>query len=94
MSNIATEIVKTVDLLKQLIGRAGLNTDFYIEFNDHASGRRLHAFLIDGLRRSADPAVWPQTVPEYRLISRDEATVGSVKLRWPIQSTFPVAETP
>jgi hypothetical protein len=94
MSNIAAEIVKAVDVLKQLIGRAGLNTDFYIEFNDHASGKGLYTFLISGLQISADPAVWPQTIPEYRLISRDEVIVGSVKLRWPIQSTFQVAEMP
>ncbi|WP_426315700.1 hypothetical protein ACN9MF_13175 [Methylobacterium fujisawaense] len=94
MSNIATEIVKTVDLLKQLIGRAGLNTDFYIKFNDYASGQRLYTFLINGRERSIVPTGLSLTIPEYKLISRDEATVGSVKIRWPIQSTFQVAETP
>ncbi len=92
MSNVAAEIVKAVDVLKKLISSAGLNPDFYIEFNDNFSGRRMHAFLVDGLQRSSDPGVWPQSIPEYRLLSRDEAVVNGVKLRWPIQVGFPAVE--
>ncbi|MDE3750351.1 hypothetical protein [Methylobacterium radiotolerans] len=91
MDKIAAEIVQTVDALKRLLQSAGLSPEVYIEFNDHASGKKLHAFLTDGLGRSSDPSVWPQTIPEYKLLSRDEATVSGVKLRWPIQSAFPSA---
>lgn len=87
MTNGAEAITSAISSLKELLRRNGLSDKFYIEFDDNISGRSLHSFIVNGLGIANDPNFWPQGMPEYRLICRDQIDILGMRIRWPVQST-------